>query len=117
MVIEIIKKKYENECVVLVDGCRTPEELEVFKRFAHVVVVSIEAPFDVRAARIAKRGRVDDVGNAKELLKARDESELKLGMGKVMKIADIKIYNTGSLEEFLKKAKEILQQIIKESCG
>ena len=117
MVVEKIEEKYKDECVVLVDGCRTPQELEVFKRYAHVVVVSIEAPFEVRAARIAKRGRSDDVGDVYELLRSRDKSEMELGMGKVMEMANIRLSNVGTLEEFVEKAKSVLKEIIRESCG
>jgi len=116
MAVEKIEEKYKNECVVLVDGCRAPQELEVFKRHARVVVVSIEAPFEVRAVRIAKRGRSDDVGNVYELLRSRDKSEMELGVGKVMEMANIKLSNVGTLEEFVEKAKSVLEEIVKESC-
>ncbi|NPA85246.1 MAG: AAA family ATPase [Crenarchaeota archaeon] len=116
MVIDIIMKKYKDACVVLVDGCRTPEELEAFKKVAKVIVVGIEAPFEIRLARLAARGREDDLGDVERLLRARDASELALGIDKVMEQADIIINNAGSLEDFVNKAKKILKEIIEESC-
>ncbi len=117
-IIEKIEHEYPDACVVLVDGCRSLKEVEVFQKYAKVIIISIEAPFELRAQRIAKRGRSDDKGDVREILKQRDEAELRLGVGDVMRIADIRLPNIGSLEEFLKEAEALLDKLLEEAgCG
>jgi dephospho-CoA kinase len=70
-------------------------------------VVSIEAPFDLRAERLGERGR-DDTDTDLEALRERDERELGFGMGDVMEHADYQIDNTGTLAEFREQARELL---------
>jgi len=70
-------------------------------------IVSVEAPFDLRAERLDARGR-DATDSDLEALRARDERELGFGMGEVMEAADYRIENTGSLEAFQEHVRELL---------
>ena len=94
---------------VVVDGLRSMVEVEAFTdEFGDdFAVVSIEAPFDLRAERLGERGR-DDTDTDLEALRERDERELGFGMGDVMEHADYQIDNTGTLAEFRQKARELL---------
>ena len=103
------------ECAVLIDGVRSMEEVKLFKEFGKVVVISIEAPFEIRLNRILKRGRVDDVNE--EELRKRDEMELSLGIARVMDQAEIIIENTSTLDEFISKSKEVLIDLLKKYCN
>ncbi len=117
LVIKEIKEKFSDKCVVLVDGSRSLSEINAFKKEFDVLIISIEAPFNIRLERICARRRTDDMGNAYEILKKRDEMELKLGVDKVMKIADIRIVNDKSIEEFREKARSILLKVLRDVCG
>jgi dephospho-CoA kinase len=84
-------------------------ELDAFRdRFGDdFVLVSIEAPFEVRRERIEERGR-DDPDS--ETLEERDERELGFGMGDAMERADVRIENTDSLERFREQITALLEE-------
>jgi len=94
---------------VVVDGLRSMVEVEAFREAfgENFLIVSIEAPFDLRAERLAERGR-DSSDSDLEALRARDERELSFGMGEVMDAADVRIDNTDSLEAFRTSVRELL---------
>lgn len=94
---------------VLVDGLRSLVEVETFEAaFGEAfTLVSVEAPFDLRAERLAERGR-DTSDRDLESLRARDARELDLGVGEVMDRADVTIKNTDTLEAFHDRAKAVL---------
>jgi dephospho-CoA kinase len=92
---------------VVVEGIRSEVEVGRFEEaFGDAfTLVSIEAPFDVRAERIDERGRDDtDV----ESLRERDERELGFGMGEAMDRADVVVENTDSLESFHEEIRGLL---------
>lgn len=94
---------------VLVDGLRSQVEAERFRdAFGDdFKLVAIEAPFEVRAERLGERGR-DQSDVDLEALRERDSRELELGLGDTMAEADLQIDNTGSLEEFRDKVRDVL---------
>lgn len=99
--LPLIREALADHDVVLVDGLRSGVELDTFREAfgAAFTLVSIEAPFEVRAERLADRGR--DASDADlDALEARDERELGFGMGEAMDRADVTIDNTDSLDAF-----------------
>ena len=94
---------------VLVDGIRSDVEVEVFEeRFGEdFLLVSIEAPFEVRQRRLGERGR-DEVDGDRERLAARDDRERGFGLGDAMERADVTIDNTGSLDAYRERVREVL---------
>jgi dephospho-CoA kinase len=94
---------------VLVDGLRSDVELDAFRdAFGDdFTLVSVEAPFEVRAERLSDRGR-DDSDADHEALRARDERELGFGMGAAMERADVTLDNTGTLAAFRAGVAEVL---------
>ncbi|WP_089870459.1 AAA family ATPase [Halogranum rubrum] len=95
--------------VVLVDGLRSMHEVERFREAFgdDFVVVSVEAPFEVRAERLGERDRDASDGDV-ERLREREERELGFGMGEVMDDADVVVDNTSSLEAFRTKVRTLL---------
>lgn len=95
--------------VVLVDGLRSPVELDRFREAFgdDFTLVAVEAPFEVRAERLAERGR-DASDLDLESLRERDERELELGLGETLQQADVEIDNTGSLAAFRERVREVL---------
>jgi dephospho-CoA kinase len=95
---------------VLVDGVRSAVEVDAFEeRFGEVfTLVSIEAPFEVRAERIEARGRDKGSDEGGESLAERDERERGFGMDDAMARADVRIENTDSLDSFRAKVETLL---------
>ena len=104
-----IEAALEDNDAVLVDGIRSDDEVDAFEeRFGEeFVLVSIEAPFEVRQRRLGERGR-DDVDGDGERLAARDERELGFGLGEAIESADVTIDNTGSLDAYRERVREVL---------
>lgn len=95
---------------VVVDGIRSVAEVDRFKAAFgdEFVLVSIEAPYEVRAQRLGDRGR-DLTDTDGEALREREERERGFGMEEAMAQADVTITNTASLEAFRDRVKTFLQ--------
>jgi len=108
--LPVIEEELEESEVVLVDGIRSDAEVDVFEAaFGEAfTLVSIEAPFEVREARIGERGRDASADDGGESLAERDERELGFGMGAAMERADVTIENTDSLAAFRERIRAIL---------
>jgi dephospho-CoA kinase len=107
--LPLIEDARERSDAVLVDGLRSPAEIERFvSAFGDdFLLVAIEAPFDLRADRLLERGR-DDTDLDREALREREERELGFGMDEVMARADVRIENTDSLDAFRARVRELL---------
>jgi dephospho-CoA kinase len=103
-------EEHPDAAAVLVDGLRSPVEVETFEAAfgSSFLVVSVEAPFETRAARLGARER-DDSDADVEALRAREERELGFGMGEVMDDAHVVIENDGTLEAFRERARRLLR--------
>lgn len=97
---------------VVIDGVRSLYEVQAFRKaFGNgLVIVAVHASPRTRYERISNRRREDDVLTA-EQFKARDERELGWGLGDVIALADYMIVNEGSLEEFEREAKRVLNEV------
>jgi dephospho-CoA kinase len=95
---------------VLVDGLRSGVEADRFEdAFGDDwVLVSIEAPFEVRKDRITERGRDNTDGSVGETLRERDDRERGFGMDDAMARADVTIDNTNSLDAFRARIEALL---------
>ncbi len=100
--LPIIEDALEESETVVVDGIRSDVEVEHFEEAfgGQFTLVSIEAPFEVRARRLDARGRDATEEEGGESLEDRDQRELDFGMGEAMEQADVTIENTESLEAF-----------------
>lgn len=107
--LPVVREHLSDQGTVVIDGIRSAAEVERFEEAfgEDFRLVSIEAPFDVRAERVGARGRDRSDGSG-ESLRERDERELGFGMGEAMDRADLRIDNSGSLEAFRTRAREIL---------
>ena len=97
--------------VVLVDGLRSMAEVERFQEAfgEDFLLVSIEAPFDLRAERLGSRGR-EQTDTDRGTLREREERELGFGMGEVIESADLTIENTDSLDRFRDRVRSVLEE-------
>jgi len=106
--LPVIRERLDGAETVLVDGLRSDVEVERFREAfgERFVLVSIEAPFELRRERLDARGRDDpDV----EPLAERDERELGFGMGEAMAMADVTVENTDSLAAFRERIRDLLE--------
>ena len=107
--LPMIRDALVDNDTVLVDGVRSDVEVDRFEdafgdRF---LLVSIEAPFEVRKQRLADRGRDDTVDG--EALRERDERERGFGMDDAMERADVRIENTDSLAAFRSRVRHLIE--------
>ncbi len=110
--LPMIEDRLENHETVLVDGLRSGVEVDVFEEeFGDAfTLVSIEAPFELRAERIDDRGRDASEEDGGEGLAARDERERGFGMDDAMERADVVVENTDSLEAFRERIRSIIRE-------
>lgn len=98
--------------MVVVEGIRSKFEVDLFREgFDDFELVEVFVPDEIRLARIASRGRSDDA-NHQDLAKAvadRDARELSWGMGEAIRTANLRIENSGSVEEFWGRVREVLE--------
>jgi dephospho-CoA kinase len=86
----------------VVDGIRSVEELEVFRREGKVLVLGVHASMYRRYQLLKERGRSDDPVSWK-MFRSRDERELKIGVGNAIALADELVSNEHNSPENLQK--------------
>jgi len=108
--LPVIEDALDDNDTVLVDGIRSGVEVERFESaFGDAfTLVSVEAPFEVRAERVTDRGR--DATDDGESLRERDERERGFGMDEAIARADVAVDNTDSLESFHAKIRTLLTE-------
>lgn len=96
---------------VVVDGLRSTEELEVFKKVGEVLVISVISSPDRRKEFMMKRGRLDAPSDTASFGE-RESREGGVGVQGAMKIADIIIDNTNiSIEQLKTKGATIFKEL------
>ncbi|WP_331235383.1 AAA family ATPase [Natronorarus salvus] len=110
--LPMVESSLESHDRVLVDGLRSGTEVEAFEeRFGdEFVLLSVEAPFELRAERLSGRGRDTTEADGGEALRERDERERGFGMDEAMDRADLRIENTTSLEAFREAIRTLLTE-------
>ncbi|PSP79166.1 adenylate kinase [Halobacteriales archaeon QS_1_68_20] len=105
-----VREHRDDHDTVLIDGIRSDVEVDRFQEAfgEEFALVSVEAPFEVRAERLGERGR-DESDRDLKALRERDERELGFGMGEAMDEADVVIENTDSLESFHETIRRLLR--------
>ena len=105
-------KSVENMNFIVIDGIRNVEEIDLFKKYleGNFVVVAVEASDETRQKRALTRNREDDSKDLQKI-KERDKRELGWGLDRVIASADIMVLNEGSIKDFQKKIREILERL------
>ena len=110
-VAELIKPSIENSNsnVVVIDGIRSNDEIQVLKKSANVKLLSILASTDTRFTFLHDRGRSDDP-KSREIFEERDNRELSVGVGKSIESADESISNNElTKDELIEVAYQVIQ--------
>jgi dephospho-CoA kinase len=113
-------KDYWAECAVkrmsgnvfYVDGCRSMDEVDAYRRLTDDVhLIGIFASPVTRYERLLKRGR-DDAPKDLDDFKARDIREMGWGLAVTLALADTMIVNEGTLEQFRLDSERTLKEVI-----
>jgi dephospho-CoA kinase len=105
-------KTLDSFSLLVIDGIRNMEEIEVFKEELgnNFILIAIEASTETRRKRALSRNRKDDSKNIKDL-EERDKRELSWGLGVVIASADIVISNERNIDDLQEKIKDIFNKI------
>lgn len=109
--IPLIREALADSDTVVVDGLRSMAEVEAFETAfgTEFTLLSVEAPFEVRAERLEARGRDKAASEGGETLEERDARERGFGLDEVMEAADIVVENTASRETFRRRIRTLLR--------
>jgi len=100
--------------IVLVDGVRSLDEVDEFKRhFTSFSLIAVHSSPEARFQRLSRRKRSDDP-KGWGVFQERDLRELSVGQGDVIALADYVIVNERTYDEFKAEAIEVLQAVIQK---
>lgn len=104
--------------IAVVDGVRSLSEIESFSKLGRVCVVAVHSSPSVRLERVMARGRVGDARSVEEF-KLRDRSNIALGIGEAIALADYIIVNNSSFENLVEEARKLAREVrvANENCG
>ncbi len=99
--------------IVVIDGLRVWEEVEMLRSFKNNLLVYIAAPTKLRFERMRKSGGKDskEAADFKEFLRL-DKKETELLISRIGKKADVIINNTGTIEDLRKKIDKTMKKRI-----
>jgi dephospho-CoA kinase len=102
-----------NAPVILVDGCRSTDEVSAFRSLTgDVTVVAIHSTPETRYERLVKRNRDDAPSTLREFIE-RDEREMGWGIAKTIALADVMVANDTTLDDFRAASKKALERLIR----
>ena len=113
-IAELITPQIESSTadVILIDGVRSNDEIQVLKKFGNVKLLAIHASADTRFNFLQKRGRSDDP-QTKDHFQERDNRELSIGISNSIALSNDTISNTGlTKDELIEAAFKIIQSWI-----
>jgi dephospho-CoA kinase len=113
-IAELVKSKIESSVVniILIDGVRSNDEIQVLRRFGTVKLLAVHASTDTRFNFLQKRGRSDDPQTI-EHFEERDNRELGVGISNSIALSDYAISNVGlTKDELIDNAFKIIQSWI-----
>ena len=95
--------------IIVIDGIRSNEEIEILRKIGTVKLLSIHASTDTRFGFLTDRGRSDDPKN-RENFKERDDREIGVGVSTSIALADESISNNElTKEELIETAYKIIK--------
>src|SRR3989338_3983822 len=114
---EKLAMKLDENKNYVIDSIRNPGEIEVFRRIPGFILVGFDAPLEKRLQWILLRNKFGDPKTEDEIKKmeARDrgEGEDSSGqqVGKCYDLADLKVYNDGSLDDLFIKINGVMKEV------
>lgn len=96
----------------IVDSVRNPGEVEALRRLPGFFLLGVDAPPEVRFARIQARGRLGDIRTAEEFKIYEDRENSgdshRQRVGATLRMADAVVMNDTSLEDLRRKVAAVL---------
>jgi dephospho-CoA kinase len=114
-IVELVKSKIESSKanIILIDGVRSNDEIQVLRKFGTVKLLAVHASTDARFNFLQKRGRSDDPQTI-EHFEERDNRELGVGISNSIALSDYAISNIGSTkDELIDSTFQIIQSWVK----
>ncbi|MFW6132037.1 MAG: AAA family ATPase [Candidatus Aminicenantaceae bacterium] len=91
----------------IIDSIRNPSEVKFLKAQENFILISVDAPVELRYKRTMKRGRNESALSLNEFIKKEKEENTnnhnKQQLQECMKMANLSIYNKNSIEALQKK--------------
>lgn len=115
-VVEKVKRLYREHSIILIDGVRSLDEIDYFRKNiknSTVIIIAIHSSPKTRFKRLLCRGRPGDPKSWSEFT-LRDRRELEIGIGNVIALADYIIVNESDISEFLNRAKLLLEKVVSD---
>ena len=110
--VEKIKRLKQG--VVVIDGIRSLEEVEFFRKiFPNLKLIAIHSSPKTRFKRLRMRGREDDPKSWDEFCE-RDKRELKVGIGDAIATSDFMVVNEGTKESLRERLIEVFKEAVKD---
>lgn len=103
-------ERIKNPEKTVIDGVRSLEEVEIFRKMGDVKIIAVHAAPETRYERLRRRNRGDESDSIEKMME-RDRRELSWGLGNVIAMADVMIVNEGSLEELREKVRKIIRNL------
>ncbi len=102
----------EDSPIVVIEGCRSIAEIDVFDEYAkNMTIIGVHAAPLTRFQRLKERAR-KDAPPEWEVFRERDIREISVGLGGVIALSDIMIVNESSIDDMMKKSKEIVKRFL-----
>ncbi|MHA2063884.1 MAG: AAA family ATPase [Candidatus Thorarchaeota archaeon] len=102
-------KDLESE-VVVIEGCRSLAEVDVFDACAEeVCIICVHSSPKTRFSRLRQRGRKDDPQDW-ETFRERDLREISIGLGTIIALSDIVVVNEGTIEDLQNESRTLVQR-------
>jgi dephospho-CoA kinase len=97
--------------VVVIEGCRSIAEIDVFDDCADsVTIICVHTSPKERYTRLRDRNR-EDAPQSWEVFRERDIREISVGLGGVIALSDIMLVNEGTIEEFQEQSKVLVKRL------
>lgn len=103
----------EEDGIVVIDGTRSLDEVEVFRKKGEVTILAVHASPKTRFKRLLRRGRAGDPRNWDDFVK-RDMTELRFGLGDVIALADYMLVNESTIDVLYNASKRVLEGLMKK---
>jgi dephospho-CoA kinase len=98
--------------LVVVEGCRSVAEIQVFDDYAEkVITVCVHASPATRFKRLRERGRDDDPSDW-SVFRERDIREISVGLGGVIALSDIMLVNEGTVDELHELSQNVVKRFL-----
>lgn len=106
----MVLRKVKGKAVI--DSIRNPDEVGFLKREKNFILLAIDAPVEIRYERVKRRGRDESVETLRAFMEKEAEEMTRDPKGQqlqtCMEMADFRVINEGSLEEFRDKLEKFL---------